>query len=139
MHISFIPYGKKEFVDMFLRDIAAQKYNWKHWKGKKVKELAVEGQLRILPFGVYEHVFPREYIDQVLTSLSFNTDQHYVSKTKLAILRKMIGHKKAPKFDGSRGFFWVRQHVGIIPIGIREDADMTDPDGMNKGWTHEAI
>jgi len=142
MHAAFIPYGHKRFVEAFLRDIEAQKYNLPVTSpdGKKTKSIAIEGQLRVLPFGVYEHVFPKEYADQVLTTLHFHITSKKISKTKLNIIRRMLNLKKAPKkFDTSKGFFWVRENVSVYSLGIRKDKTITEPAGEMKGWTHEAI
>lgn len=150
MHAIFIPYGKKEHVDNFFRDLQAQKYKLKMWKGKEVKHVWIEGQLRFCPFGVYEHIFPREEMDVVLTTLKFKTaphtgepkfnDRYDLGKVKLTILRKALKAKPAPDFKTDKAYLWLRDFVEIIPIGIREDDDIVDDTpGENFGWTHEAI
>ena len=141
MHAIFMPYGHKQWVDQFLRDMAAQKYQllFTSPDGKKTKKIWIEGQLRILPFGIYEHVFPREYLELVLTTLNFHKETYNLGKTKLKILRRMLKAKKAPKFKPKEILFWIKKFVSIIPLGIREDADMIEPQGKYKGWTHEAL
>ena len=82
MHAVFIPYGHKRLVETFLRDIEAQKYNLKLTSPEgKESSIMIEGQLRVLPFGFYEHIFPKEYMNEVLTTLNFeNIDTNYIIK-----------------------------------------------------------
>ena len=51
----------------------------------------------------------------------------------------MLKLKKPKKFSTAKSFFWIRQNIAIIPIGIREDGEFIEKEGEFKGWTHEAI
>ena len=140
MHISFIPYGARLWVEQFLRNIEAQIFYMPMWKGKKKKKMPVFGAVRQLPLGVYEIILPKEYKDIVLTTLDFQNKNNYLlGDFKLNALRKMLGYKKAGEFDTSQKLLWMRQYVSIIPIGIKEDEDSTDRSGGSKGWTHEGL
>lgn len=137
MHAVFIPYGTRPCVELFLRAIEAELFNMKMWKDGVITYMGLYGAVRLLPFGAVEAIFPKEYKDKVLTTLSFQFKAPYNIST--IGLRKMFKCKKVKKFNTDEKFNWDRQNVAIIPIGIREDGEMTDPDGDCKGWTHEAI
>jgi len=151
MHAVFIPYGKKEWVDVFLRDIAAQKYNLRITSpdGKEFKDVLMEGQLRVLPGGIYEHIFPKEYKDIVLTTLNFHQKIPYDLDKEIKImgikikpldyLKKFLNIKEPKEFDTKTGLTWIKYFVSIIPLGIKEDNIFTETQGEFKGWTHEAI
>jgi len=146
MHVVFIPYGIKEKVDLLLRDMQCQKFQLRCWKeGQQDRSIWIQGSLRVLPFGVYEYVFPREYLDHVLTTLNFHEVQYpqyqgFKLKTALTFLRKFLMAKKAPKeFKRDQSCIWIKEHVAIIPIGIREDGNIVEPAGELVGFTHEAI
>jgi hypothetical protein len=145
MHAIFLLYGKRESVELLLRDMAAQKYSWALTKGKKEKTLGIEGQVRLLPFGIYEHIFPREAMDLVLTTLNFHKpkayEQHKGLKWALIfkLLRKILRMDKIPKFKTDRAYWWTKNDVSIIPLGVRYDGDLTEEQGKYKGWKHESI
>ncbi len=140
MHVAFIPYGKRECVNLMLDDMAAQKHRLKMWKGDKETTIWIQGQVRFMPFGVYEYVFPKEDLDAVLTTLKFKGNVYTLGEFKLAPIRMMIKCKKFPKdYKEKKRFLWITDNVSIIPIGIREEGDFTDPQGEYEGWTHEAI
>lgn len=151
MHAVFIPYGKRSEVELMLRDMEAQKHKWKITKDGETKFIYIQGQVRHLPFGVMEYVFPREDRDVVLTSLKFHgyaQSQYKLADVKIAFLsssptefmRKFLSCLPIPDFKTDKNYLWVNEDVMIIPIGIKEDADMVeDKEGSVKGWTHEAI
>ena len=153
MHATFILYGKRSEVELLFRDMEAQKFLWKMWKGKKVQHIYVGGAIRILPFGIYEYVFPKEHKDLVLATLKFaNQGQAYASSkhgkisyakiigaVRMKLLRKLAGCEKTPEFKDNRTLPWIRQNVKIIPLGVRSDPDMVEHMGEFMGWTHEAL
>lgn len=143
MQAVFIPYGKRSEVELLLTDMEAQKHILTYYKGKKKVGVWIQGQVRLLPMGAMEYVCPKEDIDAVMTTLVFKAKDslkvYNAGNLKLAMLRKLYKCKKIPKFDMSKKYLWIKEHVMIIPIGIREDGEMTDPSGDYKGWTHEAI
>ena len=139
MHAIFIPYGKRSEVELLLRDMDAQKHKLLLTKGNKKKIVWIQGQVRLLPMGVYEYVFPKEDKDLVLSTLDFKSKRYNLGKLKLTFLRKMVRAEPIPEFSEKQKLLWIKDNVNIIPIGIRTDGEFTDPYGENKGWTHEAI
>jgi hypothetical protein len=137
-------YGIKSCVDHLLMDMQAQKFKLTFTKeGEKDRELFVQGSLRVLPFGVYEYIFPKESMDGVLTTLNFHNyqkDERYkIPSIAMMALKKALRFKKIPKFDSSKGLLWVKDNVAIIPLGIREDAIVTEVKEPFVGWKHEAL
>ena len=141
MHIVFIPYGKIEEVELMLADMRAQKHRLKITKGKQTKYVWIQSQVRVLPFGVYEYVCPKEDMDAVLHTLNFNNDRYNLGKLKRGFLRKMVKCEKIPEYKTDNQYLWIKGNVTIIPIGVRYDAeDLIDTtEGEYKGWKHEAI
>lgn len=154
MHAIFIPYGIKSAVEHLMMDMQAQKFKMPIYdkKGKQVSEAWIQGSLRILPFGIWEYIFPKESMDVVLTTLDFPLGSKkdatggyaalYTIKGKaiLNMIRKALGAKKEPKnFKKEHKLIWIRDNVAIIPIGIREDAMITEIAGPYKDHSHEAI
>lgn len=139
MHFSFIPYGKRDCVERFLREMEAQKHQLPMTKNGKKKNIWIDSQIRMCPFGIYEYVCPKEDKDIVLNTLGFDKENPYGVGTKISILRKMFKYKKAPKFSNAKRYLWNREHVSIITIGVREDGDIVGNLELDDGWTHEAI
>ncbi len=152
MHVIFMPYGKIEWVEVFLNDIRAQKGNIKTTSpdGKESINYVTQFQLRVLPFGFYEVVFPKEYRDTILTTLNFPhkdniySDRYKIPNFFMKKIREVLQCEEAPtEFDRKEAFYWVKgidlshTDVFILPIGIREDIMIAD--NKIKGWTHEAI
>lgn len=143
MHFAFIPYGIEKEIEHFKIDLMAQKF----WfslkkKGEQNKGIWLQGSLRKLPFGIWEYVFPKESLDMVLQTLcSKNEIKAYkIPSVILKTIRKVLRLKQIPKdWKKDKEFLWYRNHVSIIPLGIREDRELTETQGIYKGWTHEAI
>ena len=139
MHFDFIPYGKRSEVELLLRDMEAQKHFLPMRKGKKKMGRWIQGQVRLLPFGVYEYVFPKEDMNVVLNTLIVEKDRYELGDFKIAMFRKMLKLKPIPEYKNDNKYLWIKDNVNIIPLGVKEDEDYTDPSGESKGWTHEAI
>jgi len=147
MHIAFIPYGARTEVERFMRDVESQKFQLKLWNNKgEEKHVWVNGQIRELPFGVKEIVFPREYKDIVMSTLLTHTApnrqrNHYAYKPIIALLRKGLKLEAfTSEYDKSQRLLWDMEYVSIIPLGIRKDVDLTECKDMGyKGWDHEAL
>ncbi len=139
MHVDFIPYGDRRHVEILLRDMESQKHKLILTKGKKKKYMWIDGQVRILPFGVHECIFPREDLDLVLTTLSAGINYLDRMKITASVIRMGLKCKKIPEFKTEKKYLWHRKHVGIVLIGIREDEDYEEEKGEYKGWKHEAI
>lgn len=140
MHVIFIPYGKRTEVERLIRDMEAQKFILRMKKGEDVQAIYIEGAIRLLPFGIYEYIFPKEDMDCVLTTLGFDNIPYDQGKIKSFILREIAQAEKIPKFKKDKKLLWVRKHVGIMPIGVRYDGEVTEPEGSDfPGYVHEAI
>jgi hypothetical protein len=135
-----MPYGKRAQVELLLRDMEAQKHQLKCYKDGKEKALWIQAQVRILPFGVVEYVFPKEDLDIVLNTVCTKDKIPYnIEGAKLKLLRNALRAKPVPEFKTDLKMLWVTEGVSIIPIGIREDADIIGREISDKGWKHEAI
>lgn len=141
MHVIFIPYGKRDQVELMLRDMEAQKHKLIMHKGEEEAYIWIQGHVRKLPLGVMEYAFPKEDLDRVLTTLNFDQPAPYnLGKTTLAFLRRLFRAKKVKgPFDTSEKYLWIKRYVSIIPIGIREDKDVIGIEADDLGWTHEGI
>jgi len=143
MHFAFIPYGARTELDLLFRDMEAQKFKLKLIKkGEADKFSYIPGQIRVLPFGVYEYIFPKEYRDIILSSMLENNkpNRFGIPKAMVFGFRKALKLKAMPKFSSKEKFLWTIENVMIAPIGIREDAMLIEPKDLGfKGWHHEAI
>lgn len=148
-----MPYGKKECVDWLIRDMISQKLQMRLYKeGEPDQFVWIDCQVRILPFGLYEFVFPKEHMGPVLTALTFNNptpDGIYNLNREVSILgmkfrpldyaKKFLRIEDPPEFKTDRALLWWNQHIGILTLGIRHDGEITENQGEYAGWTHEAI
>src|SRR3990167_10353380 len=132
MHFVFIPYGKRSEVELLLRDMEAQKHRLIMKKGEEQKVLWIQGQIRQMPLGIYEYVFPKEDMDVVLWTLDAKMDRYGLEGFKKWVLKKMIKCDKIPEFKKDRSYLWIKDNVNIIPIGIRHDGTATDFEGEHK-------
>ena len=144
MHFAFILYGERRAVEKTLREMEAQKHALKVWTGlstdkdlsKKPKILWIEGQVRQLPFGIYEYIFPKEDKEVILNTIGL-ADNHYLPEMYKKLLRKALGYKKAEAGkEGANHYLWQMENTAIIPIGIKEDKDYFDE--KLKMW-HEGL
>jgi hypothetical protein len=145
LHAIFILYGKRSEVDLLIRDMEAQKHVLQLYKKEKeeVKEkqqIWIQGQVRLLPFGIYEYIFPREDVDLVLNTLNFDGDyDKYINPLKKFIIRNIIKCEKIPEYNKDKKLLWIKDNVAVIPIGIKKDDDIIDTSPFYKGWHHEGI
>ena len=143
MHVSFIPYGESSCVERLLRDMEAQKHLMPMTKGKSKRASWIPGQVRELPFGIKEYVFPKESLDMVLRTLGVCGQGDYGIRFKAltyAMLRKTLKLKKIPKYEEKGDvYLWGKIFVSIIVLGIREDGEIVGEYIDDKGWTHEAL
>ncbi len=139
MHVLFIPYGHRGRVEILLREMEAQKHKLTIIKGKKVQSIWIDGQIRLLPFGIYEYIFPKEDLDLVLNTLNSGINYRDRMPFTATVMRKVLKCKKIPEFETKAKYLWNRKHTATILIGIREDEDMTEITGKYKGWKHEQI
>lgn len=153
MHVVFLAYGKYECVQEFFRDMRAQKHQFRMYKeGEKDRSYWIDAQLRSLPFGFYEYVFPKEDMDVVLTTLNFHHqlgpdrmiydidfEKSYFGFKPFKEIKKFLKIEETPEFKTDKVLIWKKDNVTIVPIGIRRDTEITEPKGPNKGFTHERI
>ena len=153
MHVLFIPYGRKEWLDIFLRDMMAQKHFIKHTSPEgKEENVICTASLRILPGGVYDYVFPKESMDIVLTTLRFHVPCDYPIEKEFSFMgikikpldyaKKFLGlEEKLPEFKTTQQYFWEgSQFVAILPIGIKFDDDIINPASAQlPGYKHEGL
>lgn len=139
MHVVFIAYGMKQRVDELFMDMMAQKHQIKCYDkdDKHIKTEWIQSQIRYLPFGVYEYVFPKEDLDIVLNTLgdihgSLGKKQQWIFK----ILRQFLKCKPIPKYNKDKKYLWLKENVSINVIGIREDKMQWFP---SDNCMHEAI
>ncbi len=147
MHVMFIPYGKRSEVELLLRDMEAQKHGLicTSDTGEKAT-VYIQGNLRQLPLGVYDYIFPREDCDNVLNTLRHGKQYDaYMKPWMLIFLRKVLHcGKPAPKTvpfieEPKMQYMWIKDHVHIIVIGVKEDTTLVEKEGKYAGWTHEAL
>lgn len=146
MHLAFIPYGDRRHVERLLQDLENKWAFMTMTKGDQKKQIPLQTQVRQLPLGVYEFIFPREIRDQVLTAMvkDGETNRYQIPTFYLNRLRKLLRLKPIPKeYDKSKAFLCAaispEVAVNIIPLGIREDTDIVGTKELDNGWTHEAI
>jgi len=128
MHLYFIARGILQQVKLFEMFMQTQMYIWKrkNLKTKKIEVIQVQGALRQCAFGIYEYVFPKENLDEILTVLEPATthSQADLGKLRPFILRRMIGHKikKVPEFKKVLTNRYIESRgVLVYLIGIKED------------------
>ena len=143
MHFVFMPYGKRDHVERLLKELESKWFTLPMTKGDEVKKLWLEPQVRILPFGLIDYVFPRESINLVLNTLISEDNRYQIPKSVLAVLRKTLGLKKIPEYSKENKMLSCLDSgsifVNVIPIGIKEDADIVGTKQDDLGYTHEAI
>jgi len=140
MHFVFMPYGKRSEVELLLRDMEAQKFAYIMKKDDITKTIYVQGAIRTLPFGVYEYIFPKENLDLVCNTLKETDNPYRVPGIALMALKKMLRLKKIPESKSDKYYLWIHDNVAIIPLGIREDSELIEPEGtLYAGFTHEAL
>jgi hypothetical protein len=133
MHLAFLIYGERRAVEKTLREMEAQKYKLALKEGGFVW---LEGQVRELPFGIKEIIFPKEYKDAVLSTIGKEAEGHYIGDFKKTLLRNLVGYKKIKKFNIVNPFLWQTENTAIITLGIKEDGEIYD-EKLKK--THEAL
>ncbi len=134
MHFIFMPYGKRDEVELLLRDMEAQKHFLKFKEGGG---RWIQAQIRALPFGVYEYIAPQDDADTILHTLDFDGNRYGLSGLVLAFLRSFIKCEKIPKYKKDKYYLWVKDNVNIISLGVRYDKLDFYDDLLKK--THEAI
>jgi len=143
MHFSYIAYGARTEVELLMRDMESQKFLMPlHKDGEKDRGVYITGQVRLLPFGVMEYVFPKEYLGIVLNTMCNNTapNRYNLPKVFRALFRKALKLQPLPEFQREQRLIWTIENVSILPLGIREDSELSEPKDLGfKGWIHESL
>jgi len=153
MHLVFMPYGIKNMLDFVIEDLNHKYLPLRLYKeGEEDKYLLTQTQIRMLPFGLYELVFPKEFMNEVFSALKIDDNIPYKSElnkkfmgfTPIKLLQKFLKLKPIPEYKQVKHPNFpipeFKTYVPFIPIGIREDSGMTEPKGSKfEGWKHEAI
>jgi hypothetical protein len=140
MHFAFIPVGKRSEVELLFRDMEAQKHLLKMQKDGILKCIWQQGQLRQLPLGVYEYIFPKEDVDCVLHTLINEKNRYNISELIIKFIKKFYKLKNIPEYNKDKNYLWIKENVNIIPLGIREDGVQIEPENMPfAGFEHEAL
>jgi hypothetical protein len=155
MHFAFIPYGIKNMVDFCIDSFNHRFVPLKLYKeGEEDKFILIQTQVRVLPFGIYELVFPKELQDEVFSAFKFQKEykeDDYMGRLNKSIMgiKPMDLLRKALKLEPMPEFKKVdyphfpmpeyKRFVSIIPIGVRYDGEITEPSGPYEGWKHEGI
>tara|TARA_Y100000310_G_C20702423_1_gene831080 strand:+ start:2517 stop:2879 length:363 start_codon:yes stop_codon:yes gene_type:complete len=108
-------------------------------KGEKPMGVWVQGSLRLLPFGIWEYVFPKESVEKVLATLIPAEKRYDVGWAQETILKKLVKTKPIPYFSRKQKYLWIRDHVNCIPLGVRYDSTVKERVGEYPGWEHEAL
>ncbi|MAF43374.1 MAG: hypothetical protein CMI54_04265 [Parcubacteria group bacterium] len=139
MHLIFGVRGLIQQLNIFEMFMQTQMWVWKREvltkKGKphkipKYDYVQVQGALRRVIGGLYEYVFPEEYLAEVLTMLGIDNNKEgnwnklHLGKFKPWLLRKLMsnGVKPIPKYEPvlTNRFIEMRG-VAIYAIGIKYD------------------
>ena len=140
MNIVFGIRGEKYLQQMIADQLNCQWFNKPKTKDGKTVNEPVSHCLQPIQF--YSYAVPKEYANQVFTSLKFHEAPRYNNtlKQKMAFtgMRKAMGLKPIPEFEKSPDNKLlplpenIMQFMHIFPIGIKEDVMAVDDDGFTK-------
>lgn len=139
MHAVFILYGDIDRVQDLITDLKAQRMKLKLYdsSGKYLSDKIIRPRIQLLPFGIMDIAFPKEYADIVLSSLDFHKkDVRYeIPNIYMKIARKVLKLEKIPDFKvgtelGKDLMFLGKENVAIIPLGVRYDIMVTTEEGI---------
>ena len=137
--------GKKELVDKFIHWLETRMFYLPFenpnlsptMKGADGSILArgiqpLDGSLRYGMFGTWEFVFPKEHMNEVLTTLNFHVPvsaENYPGKMKmmarLKAIRTALALEPIPDFKTDKELLLpegLKEHIRIVPLGVRYDA-----------------
>lgn len=130
MHLIFATRGVKHMSDIFEAQMQSQFFPWKRKNLKTGKEEVVPLQGALRPIQLYEYVFPKESLDDVLTALEIGEGKvtPWIASLNQKALRKALGLKPIPKYKKVVNRIIARPGVALYPIGIKDDAYGANPD-----------
>lgn len=142
MNIVFGIRGEKYVQQMITEQLSNFWFlRFKEKDGKKVQE-SVSHCLQ--PINFYSFAVPKEFAEQVFTSLKFEdgneryTYGSFKSKMAMAGMRKAMGLKPIPKFTACKPEHKLPlaenmfQYLHVFPIGYKDDVMGVDEDGYTK-------
>ena len=116
MHFYCITRGVKPNVDRFISDLQAQYYPFKYQNSNLI-------QMGVRPIQLWELVFPKESMNEVLATCNICPPNLTSSQAKLAALMRLcLKAKKIPEIpkDTPRRIVF-NKDIEVTPIGIKED------------------
>lgn len=154
MHLQLMVRGILPQVKLWESMMQNHFFKWRRTNKKtgKKQEILVQGGLRQSVLGTYEFIFPKEALAEVLSILGLTKENNigvettFTHRTRLAVLRKILGVKKIPKSifkkameipysviinNRERGLSGMKvPGVSVHLIGFKEDKiiEMYDPE-----------
>lgn len=135
MELYFLASAVKHKLDFFETQMQTLRFplKFKDEKGKEKIQI-LYGMLQ--PMKLYRYIFPKESLNCVLNTLNLGENRYPMFDKQGFVLRKALNAKKIPKPDLKVPPILINtENVAIKGIGIKEDVEMTFPNGL----THEAI
>jgi len=118
--------GNKGNVDHYIHDLQCQMF--KHKLLIDGKEYNTNVQLGVRPIQLWEVVFPKETLKEVLAVTSGKSNSNEFEENtnpRFSILRKALRCKKIPKDLDLKDNMDIRtifnEHIAVYPFGIKED------------------
>jgi hypothetical protein len=141
MHAYFLTRGNIYDVDLFIDYLKTRTMMLPFTRDSDGLKGKLPLSMIVRPIQLWEVCFPKEEKDTVLTALKFDEGiypDNYKMHTGIYALRKALQAEPVPKFSKEKTLFMpikAMENIQIIPIGVREDRELKDPNGT----THEAI
>lgn len=131
MHLYFYIRAIKQDLDMLIKELESQYFKFPIIQnGQQVVGLV---QMGVRPWGgFYELVFPKEYLQEMISTLTCQGTQPFAAYPDYGLgnlgikaLSKTLKCKPMPEYDGKTfgrlTCKWAKPDIRIIPIGIKED------------------
>ena len=126
--------GSKPLLDFFETQMQCLRFFHPYKKDGKEMVTPIYGMLE--PMNLYRYVFPKNGLDSVIKTLKFDKDRYPMFDKQAFMMRKILNADKIPITDPKAEAFHVNfNNIALKCIGIKEDVDITLPDGK----TTEAI
>lgn len=122
MHLYVVTRGIKHCVDRFISDLQAQYFPFEFTDPETKKKSNII-QLGVRPIQLWEIVFPKESLNEVLATVIKSPPEFNSTQQKaLSVLRKLLKCKPIPEIPpNSRRRIVFDQHIECSPIGIKDD------------------
>ena len=116
--IIFAIRGNKDRVDNFITDLQKKSF-WRIYNKQKIE---IKGSLK--PIQLYGYSFPEAYTQQVVKMIAPKENCDAPVEKFGFIIRKLLGAKKIPKWDGKRrvpNLVVRRRFLQIWGLGLKKD------------------